>query len=188
MIKASQQNRKQFVDILTQAFDNNISVNYVVAQDRHRVQRIRRLMEYSFDLCYRFGRVFLSDDHKACALVLLPDQKRFTLYTGWLDLKLALWSIGPGNLRKVMAREARINQVRQDKSIYYLWFIGVAPASQHQGAGKGLLQEIMADSRALQRSVYLETSVPSNVSWYQRQGFDIYHEMKGDYTLYFMRK
>ncbi len=188
MSKASRQDRELIVDILSRAFDDNKSVNYVVTQDRQRARRIRRLMAYSFDLCFRFGKVYLSADKKACALVLLPDQKRFTLSILWLDLKLALFGIGPGNLRKVMNRESQIKQARTDQAIYYLWFIGVTPAEQSKGAGTALLEAVLQDSLEMQRPVYLETSVPSNVAWYQRRGFEIYRELNVGYPLFFLRK
>jgi hypothetical protein len=69
------------VDILTKSFDDNKSVNYIINQDGKRVQKIRRLMEYSYDQCELFGDIFLSDDKTGCALIIKPDMKRTTLRT-----------------------------------------------------------------------------------------------------------
>ncbi|MEJ7683000.1 MAG: hypothetical protein WKG06_35120 [Segetibacter sp.] len=76
MKKAELRDKNLVVDILTKSFDNNQSVNYIVKQDQKRVQRVSSLMDYSFEVCYLFGDVFLSDDKKACALVTYPDKKR----------------------------------------------------------------------------------------------------------------
>nr|WP_294897567.1 hypothetical protein [uncultured Pedobacter sp.] len=63
------------------AFDENLSVNYIVKKDKHRVERIKVLMDYSFDMCRRYGEVYLSEDENACALVLFPDLKKDNLWT-----------------------------------------------------------------------------------------------------------
>jgi hypothetical protein len=66
------------VDILTRSFIDNLSVNYIISQDRSRIKRIRALMDYSYEICSSFGKVLLSDDKRACALILYPHQKKFT--------------------------------------------------------------------------------------------------------------
>ncbi len=72
MVKAEYNSKTLVVDILTKSFDTNQSVNYIINQDEKRKKRIKNLMEYSFDVCYLFGKVFLSDDKKSCALIVLP--------------------------------------------------------------------------------------------------------------------
>ncbi len=79
MIKVtSRQHDAHLVDILTYAFADNQSVNYVIKQDQKRLLRIRSLMQYARATCQDFGAVWQSEDQKACALTLLPDQKRTT--------------------------------------------------------------------------------------------------------------
>jgi hypothetical protein len=58
MIKAAYSDRSNIVEILANSFDDNKSVNYIIAQDKKRKQRMKRLMEYSFDVCYLSGKVF----------------------------------------------------------------------------------------------------------------------------------
>jgi hypothetical protein len=66
MIKANYGDKERIIKILAQSFDDNKSVNYIIPQDKKRKQRIRQLMAYSFDICLQYGKVFLSDDKKAC--------------------------------------------------------------------------------------------------------------------------
>jgi len=65
MIRAFKEDKKRVIDILASSFNDNKSVNYILKQDQNRVQRIRSLMAYSFDICQTFGDVFLSDDKNA---------------------------------------------------------------------------------------------------------------------------
>ena len=61
MIQAQHADKALVIDILCKSFDQNKSVNYIVKQDSRRKQRIRILMNYSFEVCYRFGNVYLSE-------------------------------------------------------------------------------------------------------------------------------
>lgn len=51
MLRADYNDKDRVVDILVSSFDDNKSVNYIIKQDTKRTQRIKRLMEYSFDIC-----------------------------------------------------------------------------------------------------------------------------------------
>jgi hypothetical protein len=79
MIKAGYEDKQLIVNILVKSFDDNKSVNYIVKQDNKRKQRLRKLMEYSFDVCCLFGDVFLSGDKKACALIVKSDLNKTSL-------------------------------------------------------------------------------------------------------------
>ncbi|MFX6031787.1 hypothetical protein ABTE99_19625, partial [Acinetobacter baumannii] len=79
--------RELVTDILTRSFVDNKSVNYIIKQDEKREQCLKGLMEYSFDVCNLFGEVFISDDRKACALIVVPDRKKVTVKSILLDIK-----------------------------------------------------------------------------------------------------
>jgi len=186
MRKASVHDKALVVKLLALSFEKNQSVNYIIRQDEKRKDRIRALMDYSFEICYRFGEVYLSDDRKACALVLYPDRKRTTIKAIWLDLKLIFFAIGISGISKAMKREALIKAKQLDVSIYYLWFIGVDPLYQHQGIGAKLLGELINEAKLQNRPVLLETSTVRNLPWYERFGFHVYDNLELDYTLYFL--
>ena len=188
MIKAKYSDKNLVVDILTKSFNTNQSVNYIVRQDAKRVQRVRALMDYSFEVCYLFGDVFLSDDKKACALITYPDKKKTNLKSILLDVKLIFFAVGLKNIKKTLARETLINKVQPKELKYYLWFIGVDPEYQNEGIGTILLDELIEDSEHKKRPIYLETSTLKNLPWYQKFGFQIYHELDLSYKLFFLKR
>ncbi len=188
MKKAEYKDKSLVIDILTKSFDTNQSVNYIVKQDKHRRKRVSALMDYSFEVCYLFGDVFLSDDKKACALVTYPDKKKTTLKSILLDVKLILSCVGLKNIKKTIARESAINKIQPKEPKYYLWFIGVDPEYQSEGIGSVLLNEIVEDSEHKKRTIYLETSTLKNLPWYEKFGFDIYHELDLSYKLFFLKR
>lgn len=188
MIRANYPEKELVIDILSGSFDANQSVNYIAQQDKKRLKRVRALMDYSFEVCYSFGEVFLSEDKKACALVLFPDQKRTTLKSILLDIKLIFSCIGIGNIFKALKRESKIKSLQPKEAMYYLWFIGVKPQYQHTGIGMKLLDEIIKHSDAMERPIYLETSTTSNLPWYKKFGFEIYNELDLGYKLFFLKR
>jgi len=173
MIVAKPQDKSLVVDILAQSFDDNLSVNYVVRQDSRRQERIRSLMSYSFEYCQLFGKVWLSEDRTACALVLYPERKKSNLQTTLLDLKLA-FGIGLSHVGRVLAREKQIKALHPATPFCHLWFIGTRAEAQGKGTGSRLLAEVVADSRL---PIYLETSVDRNIPWYEKNGFTVFGEL-----------
>jgi ribosomal protein S18 acetylase RimI-like enzyme len=188
MKRALAHQKTLIVDILSKSFDDNKSVNFVVKQDYIRKERIRRLMEYSFNVCHAFGEVWISDAEQACALILLPDKKKPTLNALLWDAKLALTVIGLNRISSVLGREAKIKSFHPQEPFSYLWFIGVIPELQNRGKGSLLLDEIIQESQRSKRPIYLETSVERNLPWYQNHGFEIFHSIDLTYTLYLLRK
>lgn len=188
MIKAGYNEKNLVIDILTKSFDTNQSVNYIVKQDRKRTKRVRALMDYSFEVCYLFGDVFLSDDKKACALVLYPDKRKTSIKSVLLDIKLILSCVGLKNIKKTLDRESKIKKIQPKELMYYLWFIGVDPQYQNTGIGSKLLDELIEDSRRKKRAIYLETSTLKNLPWYQKLGFQIYNELCLTYKLFFLKR
>jgi GNAT superfamily N-acetyltransferase len=188
MIRAEYNDKALIIDILTNSFQDNKSVNYIIKQDGKRIERIRNLMDYSFEVCYMFGDVFLSDDRKACALIVLPEKKKTTLKAIMLDLKLILSCTGLSHAKKAMDREGKIKKLQPKEAMYYLWFIGVDPKEQNKGIGSALLRDVIKQGELKNRSVTLETSTLKNIPWYEKFGFKVYNELDLGYRLYFLKK
>lgn len=187
MTRANPDDRDLVVELLIWSFEDNQSVNFIIRRDKKPIKRIRTLMEYSFWVCHRFGEVWLSDDHKACALVLYPHQQKNTLMSIWLDIQLIFGAIGLKGIKKALDREAKIKAIQPKEPMAYLWFIGVNPFCQHQGIGSKLLQEVITDAAAQNLPVYLETSTTRNLPWYEGFGFQIYYKLYIGYTLLFLK-
>lgn len=188
MKRANYQDKNIIIDILTQSFESNQSVNYIVKQDKNRIKRIRALIDYSFEVCYLFGDVFISDDNKACALIVYPEKKKTTLKSILLDVKLAIRCVGIKNIKKTLSREALIKKIQPKDTMTYLWFIGVNLAEQNKGIGSRLLQSIIEQSNQDKRPIYLETSTIRNLPWYSKFGFKVYSEQDLSYRIYFLKR
>lgn len=187
MVRAQPNDKERITEILTYAFEQNASVNYIVKQDELRLIRIKRLMEYAFKICCRYGKVVLSDDRNACALVQLK-KKKFSIHTLLWDIQLIFYVTGIANIPKVLKRESLISKQHPTDKFYYLWFIGVHPVNKGMGAGSLLLSELVADAHTKQIPIYLETSTIKNIAWYEKFGFQVFHKLNFGYNLFFLQK
>lgn len=186
-MKEANQHQKQLVlEILMQSFVENQSVNYIIQKGSEK--RLAHLMSYSYDICERFGKVYLSDDEKACALILFPDQKKLSFWSVLQDVKLILFAIGLTNIRKALKRESLIQKKQFKGVFYYICFIGVLQEEQGKGIGGLLLKELLSEAVSLNRIARLETSTLKNIPWYRKFGFKIYEELEFSYKLYFLIK
>lgn len=186
MKKASKSDRSTIVKILNQSFYENQSVNYIIGES-HNESQINALMEYSFDQCNLFGDIFLSDDNNACALILYPQEKRFSIKSIWLDICLIFKAIGISNIFKALKRENSIKGLQPKINMAYLWFIGVKPSEQHAGIGTKLLSEVLQFAASKKLPVFLETSTLKNLPWYGRNGFHEYAQLDLGYKLFFLK-
>jgi ribosomal protein S18 acetylase RimI-like enzyme len=188
MIKAKLEDKNEIISLLTDAFNDNLSINYIVKQDKYKLKRIRALMDYSFDMCFLFGDIYFSENHSACGLILFPQRKKTTLTTIWLNIKLIFTAITLRRVFKAIKREGRIKEIQPDQNLVYLWFIGVNPLEQHKGHGSRLLQDILKMANDLNLPTFLETSNLKNLPWYERMGFNIYNKLDLGYELFFFKK
>ena len=188
MVKARYADKAFIVSILLASFDQNSSVNYIIKQDNKRQERIKGLMNYSFNLCFRFGSIFYSEDKKACALILFPEQKKTDLKSILLDITFILSSLDFSHLKKAFGRGAKIKKLQLKGPASYLWFIGVEPSEQGRGVGSRLLQDVLVDLEMKGHPILLETSNLQNVNWYEKMGFTVYDQMDLGYILYFLKK
>jgi ribosomal protein S18 acetylase RimI-like enzyme len=188
MDQAKYSDKALVIDILMNSFFDNCSVNYIIKQDRRKSLRIKYLMEYSFDLCYFFGEIYLSADRKACALILFPEKKKNKIKSVFLDIKFIVRSLDLSHLKKALARDCKIKKLQPGGMQFYLWFIGVLPKEQGKGIGSNLLDEVIKKGVEKGRQILLETSRIDNVEWYQKFGFELYNELDLGYQLYFMKK
>lgn len=188
MVKAQKNDRELIVSILTTAFADNKSVNYIISHRSQKEKRIKALMEYSYDLCELFGDIYISEDKTGCALIMKPDLKKTTIRSIYLDAKFILTCIGLANIKKAINRESKVQQEHPKGLLYYLWFIGVEKTAQNKGIGSHLLKDIIKEAKIQNRLICLETSTLKNIPWYEKFGFTIYHEFDFGYKLFSMKR
>lgn len=184
---AGKKDKKQVVNILTNAFINILipnSINFVVKNDAKRTERLKSLMEFQFDVALDLGYIFISDDSKACIIYI--NKWKLTFRRIILEIKLLFNVIGVENVFQVLKREKLIKSYHPKEDFIHLWLMGVIPEAQGTGVGSQLLQETLKFYDG--KLIYLETTTPENLKFYKKNGFTIFHDtFELDYPLYFLK-
>jgi GNAT superfamily N-acetyltransferase len=192
MIKADKNHKEKVIEILSDCFETNKSVNWIVKQDSKRKERIRYLMEYSFEACMENGQIYLTHDLTGVIICSNSDDKLPILQEAYLTVQYVLKVTGVDGIAKALRRESYINQYHpQDQEFLYIWFIGLEKTEQGKGIGSAMLQEVLNKSNKEQIPVYVETSNEKSLNFYKKHGFEVYHIPPEDmfgFNLYFMRR
>lgn len=192
MIKADKTHKERVIEILSECFETNKSVNWIIKQDAKRVERIRYLIDYSFDTCIETGHIYLTEDLSGAIVCSNSDDKLPVLEEAYLTLRFVLKVTGITGIGKALRREKYINQFHpKDQEFIYIWFIGLKKNEQGKGLGPAMLQEVIDRSNEEQIPIYLETSNERNLNFYKKHGFDVYHIAPEDvfgFKLYFLRR
>ncbi|GJM60521.1 GNAT family N-acetyltransferase [Persicobacter diffluens] len=178
--------RHQLVQVLSDPFEGNPSVDLVVGEGSGARERLERLMEYSLKLCEKRGKVITNEEGTAVLLALHSRQKISWFQQLKLDLVFAFQVLGWKRIYPVLKREILIKSLHPKSAYWHLWFIAVAPEMQGQGEGAKLLEQFQAENHEA-LPVFLETSVPRNLPLYQRFGFELIQEVDTGFPLYIMK-
>lgn len=193
MKKVSPEYFELVTDILTDSFQKNKSIINVTRNGKNKLKRIRNLMKFFLINTYYNGDVFLSDNNKACLLMLTnKKEKKKTLKTKLLFLfwKLNLFFniLGIKNVKNVLQREKAINKNHPKEDFLHLYYVGVYNDYQGNGIGSKIIKEAINYYHNY-NIVYLETSDEKNLNLYKKLGFDIVNVHKElEITLYILKK
>lgn len=192
MIKANYKDKGLVIDILYHAFVNITipnSINFVVKQDKQRKKRLRFLMEYLFLKALDFGEIYISNNKKACILLLYPHKEKNTFQNILRDSKLAFTTIGILNMYKVLKREYQLKKHHIKEPHIHPLIMGVQEAYQGKGLGVRLIYEVLDKYKGNKLPCIIETTTKSNLKLYKKFGFYIFNQTTDlGYPLYFLRK
>ena len=192
MRKADKSDKNLVVDIISESFTSNPSVNAVVKNDRKREKRLKYLAKYAYKTALRRNGVYLSTDKNGVAICYKYNQRKETIGDYWDQLILAITCIGLNRVIKVLKRESYIKKYRPvNGEFLYFWFFGVNEKARGKGAALELKDAILKESENKNLPIYLETSVEKNRIVYERYSFEVYHtwdNKEEGITIWFMRR
>ena len=191
MIEANRQHKDLIIDILVSAFKDNTedtSINFVVKQDAKRVERMKVLMGYLFEKALLFGKVFLSENKKACLLVIFSERERITVKTIALNIELALKCIGLKNIFKVLKRQRLLKRFHPGEDHIRPIIMGVSKDYFGRGSAAKLVLQVLHPYNEKRLPIIIDTVSDDNVKLYRKFGFKIKHRDESlGYPIYFMR-
>jgi len=158
-------------DIIGDSFSDD-PVNMWIFGSREGMYRYYTKAAKKLYLSKGYGDV---EDHGHGGSLWLPPyvDKNMPLWNS-LDIAASMIKFsGFGSIGRGMAVDAALAEVKPKKPHYYLFAIGARPAHQGEGIGGALMKAGLERADADHMPAYLESSKESNVTFYQRFGFEV---------------
>jgi ribosomal protein S18 acetylase RimI-like enzyme len=171
--------RARAVATLVQAFRADPMYAYICPDEADRVRSMRGLWDALIRLTLIYGEVWTTPEVRGVACWLPPGNTeigfRHMLRTGFALARAMMRFTGDARRRAmaVFGYTEDLHRRAMPGPHWYLWALGVAPASQGQGIGGRLLQPVLARADAAGLPCYLETETERNVAFYRKHGFDV---------------
>ncbi|WP_333660334.1 GNAT family N-acetyltransferase [Chishuiella changwenlii] len=186
MKKAKENDYPKINEILTKAFKENKSVNYILKK-KHDSSLISKLISYSMFKAKNSGEIWLNDTETACVLCINPKKEITTLKSLKEEFYLVWNVIGIKNILKVLKKEKITKKhLPHDINFIHLWYIGVTTDSQGKGEGNKILSNVIEYYKGKKDAICLETSTLKNIPFYENLGFKIYHTESFGFDFHFL--
>ena len=189
--KASLADKEWIVAVISNAFQENRSVNWVVKNDTHTSSRIENLIRYAFDKSFRPGGALVNSEKTGAVLFLDTGSKTNAFLDVANDIELAFRSVGLSRVYKVLKRERYVKNLHPKEPHLYLWFIGVKKTEQGIGIGSSILDEVCRIADKKRSAIYLETSEKNILPLYLKSKFTIHHTWSTEFLgfpLWFLKR
>lgn len=162
---------------LADAFDGDPVWDWLVPAEEHRA-RLRRLFGCLLAYALPRGHVYTTGDRGAVAMWSPPGQWKVPP-AALLRSAVPMARAAGMRLPRLLRRLGDIERVHAGVSSrhWYLEFIGASAARQGSGYGSRLLADALRRCDADGLPVYLESSNPRNLPFYQRHGFTVTDEL-----------
>ncbi|WP_282124857.1 GNAT family N-acetyltransferase [Marinifilum flexuosum] len=184
MINARRNDIPLLIKILTPPFSANLSVNRCVKQDDKRLQRIENQIRYISKISIRNNFAFVNTTKTGVVLCNLSNGKKANI----LDDLYFIFKVSGLKLGlQLLKREKMLKQLHPKSDYCHLWFIGVKNSSQGSGIGTKMIKFLKQTCQEKGLPIYLETSNPDNLKFYEKNGFKLYKTVKlpmDDFELY----
>ena len=172
--------RAAAASVIGRAFADDPAFRYALPDDARRAaqltwlcERVMRFVELSG------GRVDVAGDGPRAVALWAPVERAWREPLGRLfraGLIATPFVLGLGAVRRLAALGRLTSELHATCAPVphdYLLQLAVAPGEQGRGLGSALLREGLERSARAGRAVWLETTNPRNVPYYERHGFEV---------------
>lgn len=171
------------VAILARAFEADDMFRFVLPDASTRLAWLRFVMGALVTLNQPHGLMFTNEGGTMQGVITLTAPGTYSLSYRRLARYLLdprSWRAGVPSPRFVtgtLRLLALIDRLHVKEPHYYVECLGVDPDHQGKGLGRRLLDPVLAMADRDGVPAYLETSKPSNLSFYRAFGFEVTHEV-----------
>jgi len=167
-------------EVLARAFHEDPLYVLVMPEEGKRAKVLAWLFDKVAHYARLYGQAHTTPGLEGVACWLPPGHAELTLgrlvRSGLAATPLKLGLTGSLRFNTYMNYAEELHQRHAPKSHWYLWVVGVDPASQGRGIGSRLLEPVLARASADGTACYLETGVERNIPFYEKHGFRVVGE------------
>lgn len=172
--------RDQAAGLLARAFQGDPLFRYAIPQDDKRAKVLTWLLGRVLVYASLYGEVHTTPALRGVVCWVAPGKNKLTPYrvlrTGLTPITVRF---GLAAYRRFDINQAYVYKMHTQhapKDHWYLWAIGVDPASQGKGIGSALMKPVLTKASASGTPCYLETHNTRNVRFYEKHGFRVVSE------------
>jgi ribosomal protein S18 acetylase RimI-like enzyme len=174
-LEANQQS--QAGEVLARAFHDDPLYTLVIPEGDKRARALPWLFDKVVRYSLLYGEVYTTPAVDGVACWLPPGRTKLTLgrmvRSGLHATPLKMGLAAYRRFDAYMGYADAVHARYAPEPHWYLWAIGVAPASQGKGIGSSLIQPILEQADAGGTACYLETEMERNIRFYEKHGFEV---------------
>lgn len=168
--------RRQAVETLTLAFQDDPALGWMIPDPAARCRRLPRFFEWLFADHLRHGMILTAPGRETVTLWRLPGKVHHHDPMTPAELWRLLRIFGPAIGRADRVGRSLARHIPAGEDHLYLRYAAVHPDAQGKGWGGCAIRAGIAEANRLGVDVCLETAKPGNVAIYQRLGFGVVDE------------
>jgi hypothetical protein len=189
---ATKSDRKRVIEIIFKAYKDNPRFLSMIkpGTDEQFKKRLKWLSEFLFDTIEPLKSVFITSLGDGICMVYKNTDRKETLYTWYLQIKMAIRVIGIFRGLEILKREGMVKKLRPAGEYLYFWVLAVDPDKKGFLDMQEIRDEVYARADKINLPIVAETTVKKNRVMYLRYGFKEYNQLETskDVTVYFMKR
>ena len=166
-------NKNEAIRILAEAFHDDPVLNWSL----NNPQKLEPFFEFILPVYIKHQLTYLDAQGRGAACWLGPDQKiKWPL--NFASISKVVKVGGAKGIWRMLMSGMKIEKNHPSAPHYYLFLIGVSPASKGQGIGTSLISHVlkMCDDQGV--AAYLENSKEENLPFYEGHGFKVQKQIR----------
>jgi ribosomal protein S18 acetylase RimI-like enzyme len=183
LIRLSKEQIGPASEMLVRAFFHDSKLTYVLPEEDVRKEKGKHLFAFELRYGLNYGQVYATSPALEGVAVWLPsDRSEITLWRAMRSGGMVLQrGLGKEGMKRLVAFSDQVDTYHKKHAPdfhWYLFFIGVDPASQGKGYGGRLLRPLLDRMDREKLSCYLNTQNEKNIPLYEHFGFRVVEQVR----------
>lgn len=178
--KARHSDLDALIEVLAEAYDKDLLMNWIVFQDEKRIQRMRKYFEVSLkNYSMKYDHVFTTEELNGVVIWYPPEPRNCWKVSTFKHLSLTHKWISIAGIRKfptLFVVDEMVTKHHLREPHYYLSVIGVHPEHQGKGVASHLIRKVLHMCNERGFPAFLETATERNLGYYGQLGFTVIEE------------